>query len=117
MLSYILSFQKQSLDLYLREFNLEFWGHHIGNSSQNYLAVINLRIGDSIVYCKEVQGFREHWRCYKAIGEAKFKIQKAGCKEKVLYQIYLDPRKAYDSIHREGVLALLDNYDVCPNII
>ena len=44
-------------------------------------------------------------------------MQRAACRGEVLYQIYLDLRKAYDSIHREAVLALLEKYGVGPNII
>ena len=43
-------------------------------------------------------------------------MQRAACKGRTLYQIYLDLRKAYDSVHREGVMALLEKYGVGPRI-
>ena len=45
------------------------------------------------------------------------RMQRTACRGEVLYQIYLDLWKAYDSIHREAVLALLEKYGVGPNII
>ena len=58
------------------------------------LAVINLRMGNSIEFCEEVHGFRRHRGCYTAIGEAKMRMQRTACRGEVLYQIYLDLRKA-----------------------
>jgi len=38
------------------------------------------------------------------------------CRGETVYQVYLDLRKAYDSINRAGVLALMEKYGVGPRI-
>ena len=49
-------------------------------------------------------------------GKAKIRMQKALCKSETIFQIYLDLRKAYDSINCPGVLALMKKYQVGPRI-
>ena len=78
--------------------------------------IINIRMGDTINFCEEVHGFRRKRGCHTAIGETKLKMQIAACQSDTLYQIYLDLRKAYDSIARNRVLKLLEKYGVGPNI-
>ena len=79
-------------------------------------AVINLRIAEAVTFCPAVHGFRRKRGCFTAIGEAKMRMQRAACRGESLYQIYLDLRKAYDSIDRAAVLALMRRYGVGPNI-
>ena len=43
-------------------------------------------------------------------------MQRAACQGDTTYQIFLDLGKAYDSIHREAVLELMEKYGVGPNI-
>ena len=78
--------------------------------------VINIRMSNTIDFCKEVHGFRRKRGCHTAIGETKLQMQIAACQSETLYQIYLDLRKAYDSIARNRVLILLEKYGVGPNI-
>ena len=54
--------------------------------------------------------------CYTAIGEAKIRMQMAACSSQTIFQIFLDLRKAYDSIDRGRVIKLLEKYWVGPNI-
>jgi DNA replication initiation complex subunit (GINS family) len=79
--------------------------------------IINMRLGETIQFCEEVHGFRKKRGCYTAIGEAKIRMQMAACSAKTTYQIYLDLRKAYDSIDRKRVLRILKEYGVGPNIL
>ena len=43
-------------------------------------------------------------------------MQQAICGSETIYQIYLDLRKAYDSIDRNRVLRIMEIYKVGPNI-
>jgi hypothetical protein len=80
-------------------------------------AVINLRMGATIEFCPAVHGFRKNRGCFTVVGEAKLRMQRAACKGQVTFQIFLDLRKAYDSIHRESVLALMKKSGVGPRIL
>ena len=75
-------------------------------------AIINRRMAERIMFCDAMHGFRRKRGCFTAIGKVKLRMQRAACAGKTLYQVFLDLRKAYDSIHREGVLALLEKYKV-----
>ena len=79
-------------------------------------SIINIRLTKSIQFCEEIHGFRRGRGCYTAIGEAKLKIQETTCNYKTLYQIYLDLTKAYDSVDREQVMKILEEYRVGPRI-
>ena len=78
--------------------------------------VINLRMAAAVDFCEEVHGFRKKRGTHTAIGEAKIRMQIATCKSDSLYQIFLDLRKAYDSINRKRVLKLLEKYKVGKNV-
>ena len=79
-------------------------------------AMINLRMNRMIEFCLTVHSFWCQRSCYMAIGKAKLRMKRAAYWGKPMYQIFFDLRKAYDSIHREVVLALLERYSVGPNI-
>ena len=53
---------------------------------------------------------------FTAIGETKIETQMAVCNSETVYQIFLDLRKAYDSIDRKRVLLLMEKYKIGPNI-
>ena len=78
--------------------------------------IINLRMTESVEFCPAVHGFRRKRGCFTAIGEAKLRMQRAACTGETVYQVYLDLRKAYDSINRDGVIALMKKYGVGPRI-
>ena len=78
--------------------------------------IINIRMGNTIKFCEEVHGFRRKRGCFTAIGETKLQMQIAACQSDTIYQVYLDLRKAYDSIARNRVVKLLEKYKVGPNI-
>ena len=58
-------------------------------------------------FCEEVYSFRRKRGTFTAIGETKLDIQLATYGSETLYQVFLDLRKAYDSIDKERVLDLL----------
>ena len=66
----------------------------------------------SITFCDEVHGFRKERGTYTAIGETKIKMQMATIASETVYKIFLDLRKAYDSIDRKRVLKLMEKYKV-----
>ena len=78
--------------------------------------IINMRMAGTIVFVDEVHGFRKKRGTFTAIGERKIGMQRAVCESRPLYQIYLDLKKAYDSVDRDRVLLLLEKYKVGPNI-
>ena len=69
---------------------------------------------ESVEFCPAVYGFRRKRGCFTAIGEAKLQMQQVVCMGEIVYQVYLDLRKAYDSINRDGVIALMKKYGVGP---
>ena len=46
------------------------------------------------------------------IDKRKLEIQIMTCESKTLYQVFLDLKKAYDSIDRKKVLKLLEKYEI-----
>ena len=78
--------------------------------------VINMRMNSTIKFCESVHGFRRNRGTFTAIGEAKIKMQMAACSSETVYQVYIDLRKAYDSIDRNRVLRILEEYGVGPNV-
>ena len=66
----------------------------------------------AVKFCEEVHGFRRKRGTYTAIGKTKILMQMAICGSETVYQVYLDLRKAYDSIDRTRVINLLKKYGV-----
>ena len=79
--------------------------------------VINMRIQEKVSFYEEVHGFREKRGCITAVGESKIRIQIATCRSETTYQVYLDLRKAYDSIDRDRTLAIMAKYGIGPRIL
>ena len=75
-----------------------------------------MRLAEAIDFVDEVHGFRRKRGTYTAIGERKLRMQRAVCESKPLYQIYLDLRKAYDSVDRGRIMKLLEKYKVGPKV-
>ena len=80
-------------------------------------SIINRRLSETISFCDAVHGFRRRRGCFTAIGETKMKIQASINKNETLFQIYVDLKKAYDSINRSRVLIILKKYGVGSNIL
>ena len=78
--------------------------------------IINLRMANSIQFLEEVHGFRRGRGTFTAIGETKLRLQMAVNNSETTYQVYLDLKKAYDSIDRKRVIHIMKKYGVGPNI-
>ena len=78
--------------------------------------IVNLRMASAIQFCDAVHGFRRGRGCHTAIGDAKLRMQRAICQSTPLFQVFLDLRKAYDSVHRPAVMHLLERYGVGPRL-
>lgn len=78
--------------------------------------IINLRIAKAVEFDEYVHGSRRKRGTYTAIGERKMKMQMAVCESTTLYQVYLDLKKAYDSVDRKKVMWVLEKYRVGPNL-
>ena len=78
--------------------------------------IINLRMAKSITFSEEVHGFRAKRGTNTAIGETKVRMQMVSMSSETTYQIYLDLRKAYDSIDRGRVLQIMKKYKVGKNL-
>ena len=76
------------------------------------MQIINIRVNITIGFSEEVYGLRRMRGYRTAIGKAKLRMQMATCRFKTRYQIYLDLRKAYDSIDRNRILRTLEKYKV-----
>ena len=74
--------------------------------------IINMRMSKAITFCESVHGFRKKRGTYTAIGEAKLRTQMETCRSMPIYQIYLDLRKAYNSIDCKELLRILCKYKV-----
>ena len=54
-------------------------------------------------------GFKRRRGYHTAIGKARIMIQMSVYRSHTIYQIYLDLRKAYDSIDRNRLIRILEN--------
>ena len=78
--------------------------------------VINMRMAAKVRFLEEVHGFRSGRGTYTAIGETKIRLQLAVHTSETTYQVYLDLKKAYDSIDRDRIIHIMKKYGVGPNI-
>ena len=74
--------------------------------------VINMRIQKAVRFSEEVHGFRAKRGCITAVGKAKIRMQIAACKNETTYHLYLDLKKAYDSIDWDRTLEVMRKYRV-----
>ena len=79
--------------------------------------IINIRLSNTISFHDSIHGFRKGRGCFTAIGETKLSMQRAVCNNITLYQVYIDLRKAYDSIDRKITLRILKAYGLGPNLL
>ena len=80
-------------------------------------AIINRRLADKIVFHQAVHGFCRSRGTGTAIIEAKLRMQLAQRTTKPLYLVFLDLRKAYDTLDRRRTLDILKGYGVGANIL
>jgi hypothetical protein len=78
--------------------------------------IIHFRIQESIEFHPGIHGFRVHRGTITAILEAKLQMQHASRSGLPYYQVFLDLRKAYDTLDRERAMQILEAYGVGPNI-
>jgi hypothetical protein len=80
-------------------------------------AIIDTRIQSNIQFHDILHGFRKSRGTSTAIIEAKLHQELAHIKRKTLFQVFLDLKKAYDTLHRGRALDTLQAYGVGPNIL
>ena len=91
----------------------QFRGVGLGDTVWKVCAhIINSRLTDSIKYHPYIHGFRKDHGCSTAIIEVKLKVDWAVSKGKSVHQVYIDLKKAYDSIYQNRTLELLSKYGV-----
>ena len=79
--------------------------------------IIHKRLIESIQFHDSIHGFRTERGTSTAIINIKLKMQLAKRRKIPLYMIFLDIKKAYDTIDRERVIILLKKYGLGDNII
>lgn len=79
-------------------------------------AIINRRLAEKIVFHDAVHGFRRGRGTGTAIIEAKLRMQLAQRQTNPHYFVFLDLKKAYDTLDRGRTLEILKGYGVGENI-
>ena len=79
-------------------------------------AIINRRIGSKIKFDDAVHGFRKKRGTGTAIMEAKLLAQMRCRLDEPLFLIFLDLKKAYDTLNRPQAMRILEKYGVGPKI-
>ena len=77
--------------------------------------ILNRRFTSSSTYHNALHGFRTGRGTRTATLEAKLLQKLAAMREEVLYVIFLDLTKAYDTLDRSSCLDILEGYNVGPN--
>ena len=77
-------------------------------------AILNCRFTSSITYHDFLHGFRSGCITGTATLEAKLLQQLAALREEVLYVIFLDLHKAYDTLDRSSCMEILEGYGIGP---
>ena len=79
-------------------------------------AVVNCWLNQRVVLHNALNGFRAGWGTGMAILEAKLDQQLAGLAHNLLFQVFLDIHKFYDSLDRGQLLEVLKGYWMGPNM-
>ena len=80
-------------------------------------AIINRRINSAVSWHKGVHGFWRGRSCTTAIAEAKVLVEATRCKGEVLFLVFLDLTKAYDTVDRDRLFTMLEHYGLGPRCI
>ena len=76
--------------------------------------ILNRRLTASIAYHNSLHGFQAGRGTGTATLEAKLLQQLASMREEVLYVIFLDLHKTYDTLDRGRCLEIMEGYGVGP---
>jgi hypothetical protein len=79
-------------------------------------SIINRRIGAEVEFDDAVHGFRKKRGTATAILEVKLLAQMRCRTDEPLFMIFLDLKKAYDTLNRPQAMRILEKYGVGPNI-
>jgi len=80
-------------------------------------SIINRRIGSKIEFDDAVHGFRKGRGTSTAIMEVKLLAQMRCRTDEPLFMIFLDLKKAYDTLNRPQAMRILEKYGVGPNVL
>ena len=77
-------------------------------------SIINQQMCHNVGWHDGVHGFHEGWGCMTSVIEMKLLAEKEKSEGKILYQIFLDLTKAYNTVNQECLFILLQDYTLGP---
>ena len=78
------------------------------------MRIVDLRVKGAVSFHDTIHGFRAQRGCSTAIIEAKVVQELAALQQTPFYAVFIDLRKAYDTVDRSRVLDILEGYGVGP---
>ena len=79
--------------------------------------IIHIRLMDTVDFYDSVHGFRRHRGTSTAIINLKLQMQLEKREKKPLYMVFINIKKAYDSLDKQRTTRLLENYGLGKNTI